>query len=92
MEQLRADVYQFWGYRIDFTEADAKKHAADYGLLGPTFGKGAISPALTDSIVSRATTNLDRPPGAIRSWVGVPKIGSRPHGLAPGSTKSRRGL
>jgi hypothetical protein len=40
-------------------------HAADYGLLGPTFGKGAITPALADSIVSRATANLDRPPGAI---------------------------
>ena len=39
-------------------------HAADYGLLGPSFGKGAVSPALADSIVSRATANLDRPPGA----------------------------
>ncbi len=40
-------------------------HAADYGLLGPTFGKGAVSPALKAAIVSRANATLDRPPGAI---------------------------
>lgn len=40
-------------------------HAADYGLLGSTFGKGAISPAMKEQIVSRATATLDRPPGAI---------------------------
>ena len=40
-------------------------HAADYGLLGPTFGKGAIPPTLSEAIVSRATAVLDRPPGAI---------------------------
>lgn len=40
-------------------------HAADYGLLGPGFGKGAVSPALTQSVVSRATASLDRPSGAI---------------------------
>ncbi len=40
-------------------------HAADYGLLGPTFGKGAVSPAMKEQIVARATATLDRPPGAI---------------------------
>lgn len=40
-------------------------HAAEYGLLGPTFGKGAVSPALKAAIVSRAEATLDRPPGAI---------------------------
>lgn len=40
-------------------------HAADYGLLGPTFGKGAVSPALKAAIVARANATLDRPPGAI---------------------------
>ena len=40
-------------------------HSADYGLLGPTFGKAAVAPALTDMVVSRATAALDRPPGAI---------------------------
>ena len=39
--------------------------AADYGLLGPSFGKGAIAPALSESVVTRATEALDRPPGAI---------------------------
>ncbi|WP_297511322.1 alginate lyase family protein [uncultured Caulobacter sp.] len=39
--------------------------AADYGLLGPGFGKGPIAPASRDSIVSKAAANLDRPPGAI---------------------------
>ena len=40
-------------------------HAANYGLLGATFGKGAVSPAMKEQIVSRATATLDRPPGAI---------------------------
>lgn len=40
-------------------------HAADYGLLGPTFGKGAVSPAMREQIISRAMATLDRPPGAI---------------------------
>ncbi len=40
-------------------------HAADYGLLGPTFGKGPVPAATKDAIVARATATLDRPPGAI---------------------------
>ena len=40
-------------------------HAADYALLGLSFGKGAIAPALSEQVISRATANLDRPPGAI---------------------------
>lgn len=40
-------------------------HAADHALLGPSFGKGAIAPALSEMVISRATANLDRPPGAI---------------------------
>ena len=28
MESLRADIYQFWGYRFDFKESDAKKPQA----------------------------------------------------------------
>lgn len=39
--------------------------AADYALLGLSFGKGAIAPALSEQVISRATANLDRPPGAI---------------------------
>lgn len=40
-------------------------HAAGYGLLGPTFGKGVVAPALSRQVLARATAVLDRPPGAI---------------------------
>lgn len=40
-------------------------HAADYGLLGPDFGKGAVSPAVSKGVIARAEAALDRPPGAI---------------------------
>ena len=40
-------------------------HAADYGLLGPDFGKGPIAPALKAGVVQRAEAALGRPPGAI---------------------------
>ena len=40
-------------------------HAADYGLLGPAFGKAAVAPDLSRMVVARATESLDRPPGAI---------------------------
>jgi hypothetical protein len=45
--------------------APVAAHAADYALLGPSFGKGPVSPALVEMVVSRATATLDRPPGAI---------------------------
>lgn len=40
-------------------------HAADYGLLGPSFGKGPIAPALKAGVIQRAEAALGRPPGAI---------------------------
>jgi preprotein translocase subunit SecA len=33
MESLRGDLYQFWGYRFDFKEAEAKKPALVYERL-----------------------------------------------------------
>jgi preprotein translocase subunit SecA len=33
MDSLRSDVYQFWGYRFDFKESDAKKPQAVYERL-----------------------------------------------------------
>ena len=33
LDSLRTDVYQFWGYRIDFKESDAKKPKAVYERL-----------------------------------------------------------
>ncbi len=33
METLRSDIYQFWGYRFDFKESDAKKPQAVYERL-----------------------------------------------------------
>jgi preprotein translocase subunit SecA len=33
METLRADIYQFWGYRFDYKENDAKKPQAIYERL-----------------------------------------------------------
>ncbi len=40
-------------------------HAGDYGLLGPTFGKGPVSPALKAAILPHAEAAVNRPPGAI---------------------------
>lgn len=39
--------------------------AGDYALLGPSFGQGAVAPALSEMVLTRATAALDRPPGAI---------------------------
>jgi preprotein translocase subunit SecA len=33
MDSLRSDIYQFWGYRFDFKESDAKKAQAVYERL-----------------------------------------------------------
>ncbi len=33
MESLRGDIYQFWGYRFDYKESDAKKPKAIYDRL-----------------------------------------------------------
>lgn len=54
-----------WLAACALTVVASAAHAADYGLLGPTFGKGPVSPALSEAIVSKAKATLDRPPGAI---------------------------
>lgn len=54
-----------WFAACALTAVASAAHAADYGLLGPTFGKGAVSAELAETVVSRATKALDRPPGAI---------------------------
>ncbi|MET3667266.1 alginate lyase family protein [Caulobacter sp. 1776] len=54
-----------WLAACALTAIASTAHAADYGLLGPTFGKGAVAPALSEMVISRATATLDRPPAAI---------------------------
>lgn len=39
--------------------------AADFAILGSSFGKGPVAPALREAIVARALETVDRPPGAI---------------------------
>jgi hypothetical protein len=54
-----------WLAAYALTSAATAAHAADYALLGPSFGKGPVTPALSEAVISRATATLDRPPGAI---------------------------
>ncbi|HWU79287.1 MAG TPA: alginate lyase family protein [Caulobacter sp.] len=54
-----------WLAACALTAVATASHAADYGLLGPTFGKGPVAPGLSETVISRATATLDRPPGAI---------------------------
>lgn len=40
-------------------------HAADFAILGPSFGQGPIDAAARDLVIARATESLGRAPGAI---------------------------
>ena len=54
-----------WLAAFTLSLAASAAEAADYAILGPSFGRATVAATTRDPFIARATEALDRPPGAL---------------------------
>lgn len=54
-----------WLAALTLSLAASAAEAADYAILGPSFGRATVAATTRDLVIARATEALDRPPGAL---------------------------
>lgn len=54
-----------WLAALTLSLAASAADAADYAILGPSFGRATVAATTRDPVIARATEALDRPPGAL---------------------------